>query len=263
MYQEDIYKLTPNDWEWFAQDVLFHLGYTIHLGPSEGVDDGLDMFVAKQGDTKYLVSCKHNFKTRKNVGVRDEADIRDRMEQHDCKGFIAFYSTSATTALKNKLLSLKIKDYEFIEIYLDNILNIIPTMRGFTLQKYFTRPQELHHQLLQETEYKPLTCMKDGCEKDIISQKNIPWSMTSFYIEGDKIHLIYGCKSCVNDYANHQYWAEISQIRYIEQILKWRSIVDAIQTEDTQLSDEFYQDWALLQEAMLQIQIPQGWGRWI
>ena len=31
MNQEDISNLTPNDWEWFSQDVLFHLGYTVHI----------------------------------------------------------------------------------------------------------------------------------------------------------------------------------------------------------------------------------------
>jgi hypothetical protein len=262
MYQDDIYKLTPNQWEWFALDVLFHLGYSVQTGPSEGVDDGLDMIVELE-NTKYLVSCKHNFKTKKNVGVRAESDIRDRMEQHNCVGFIAFYSTSATTGLKNKLLSLKNRDYELVEIYLDNILDIIPTMRGFILQKYFSRPQELHHQLLQETEYKPLICMKEDCEKDIISQRNIPWSMTGFHHEGNKIYLIYGCKHCVSDDVNYLYWAEISQIRYIEQMLNWRSVVDNIKTENIELSEEFYEHWAYLQEAILQIQIPQGWGRWI
>jgi len=65
MYQEDIYRLSPNEWEWFAQDVLFHLGFMIHEGPSEGADDGLDMIV-ESGGVKYLVSCKHNHKSRKN-----------------------------------------------------------------------------------------------------------------------------------------------------------------------------------------------------
>jgi hypothetical protein len=63
MYQEDIYSLSPNEWEWFAKDVLFHLGFMVYVGPSEGVDDGLDMIVERE-NIKYLVSCKHNYKTR-------------------------------------------------------------------------------------------------------------------------------------------------------------------------------------------------------
>lgn len=263
MYQEYIYSLSPNEWEWFAQDVLFHLGFMVHVGPSEGVDDGLDMIV-ERGDIKYLVSCKHNHKTRKNVGAREESDIRDRVEQHDCKGFIAFYSVGATTGLKKKLLALKSSNLDIIEIYLDDVLNIVPSMRGFTLQKYFKRPQEMHHHLVQEAQYKPLRCMNEECGKDLISNEQIPWSMAGFHVDDDKkIHFFYGCKKCVADYCNHPYWAEIGQIRYIEQMLVWRSIIDEIQDEDHCLSSDFYKHWALLQEAILQIQVPQGWGRWM
>ena len=262
MYQEEIYRLSPNEWEWFAQDVLFHLGFMIHVGPSEGTDDGLDM-IAEREKTKYLVSCKHNHKSRKNVGVREESDIRDRVEQHNCEGFIAFYSVGATTALKKKFISLENAGIGVIEIYLDNIRDIIPTMMGFTLQKYFQRPQEIHHHVVQSCSYKPLKCMNEECEKDIISKERIPLSLAGFCIDNeDLIHLIYGCKSCVGDYCTHPYWAEIGQIRYIEQMLVWRSIVDEVAIRNKPATD-FYKHWALLQEAILQIQVPQGWGRWI
>lgn len=262
MYQEDIYKLSPNEWEYFAQDVLFHLGFTVLVGPSEGADDGLDM-VVEHGDVKYLVSCKHNHKSRKNIGVRDEADIRDRVEQHKCNGFIVFYSVGATTALKRKLISLKDTGISVIEIYLDNVLDIIPTMMGFVLQKYFQRPQELHHHLVENSDYKPLKCMKAGCTIDIISKENISFSLAGFCVDAEEIiHFIFGCKTCVADYCTHPYWAEIGQIRYIEQMLAWRSIVDVVISENKPAPD-FYKQWALLQEAILQIQVPQGWGRWI
>ncbi|MCK4866351.1 MAG: restriction endonuclease [Gammaproteobacteria bacterium] len=264
MYQEEICKLSPGQWEWFAQDVLFHLGFTVHVGPSEGVDDGLDMLVERD-DVKYLVSCKHNYKTRRNVGVREESDIRDRIEQHDCAGFIAFYSVGATTGLKKKLMSLRNKDIDVVEIYLDNVLNIIPTMRGYTLQKYFTRPQEMHHHVVQEAEYKPLICMHEDCGKDILQHENIPRSLVGFNIDKENtVHLLYGCKSCLANYCTHPCWAEIGQIRYIEQMLNWCSMIDELQSNDgARVSSDFYKHFALLQQAILQIQVPQGWGRWL
>jgi hypothetical protein len=159
---------------------------------------------------------------------------------------------------------LKASNIDVIEIYLDDVLDIIPTMRGFTLQKYFSRPQEMHRHVVQEAEYKPLRCMNDKCGKDLLSNERIPWSMAGFHVDNENtIHFLYGCKECVANYCDHQYWAEIGQIRYIEQMLTWRSIIDKIQGEDTRLSSEFYKHWALLQEAILQIQVPQGWGRWI
>ncbi|AEO48657.1 restriction endonuclease [Rhodospirillum rubrum] len=262
MYQEDIYRLSPNEWEWFAQDILFHLGFIVHVGPSEGADDGLDMIV-ERNNVKYLVSCKHNHKSKKSVGVRDEQDIRDRVEQHKCKGFIAFYSVGATTALKKKIASLENAGIDVIEIYLDNVLDIIPTMVGFVLQKYFQRPQEIHHQVVCGGDYKPLKCMGEGCDKDIISKEQIPYSLVGFYIDNkNSIHFIYGCKICLADYCTSPYWAEIGQIRYIEEMLNWRSVVDKV-TSQNEPAPDFYKHWALLQEAILQIQIPQGWGRWI
>jgi len=264
MYQEDIYRLSPNEWEWFAQDVLFHLGFSVLVGPSEGADDGLDMIVELE-DIKYLVSCKHNYKTRKNVGVREEADIRDRVEQHGCTGFIAFYSVGATTGLKKKFIALQNSNINIIEIYLDNVLDIIPTMRGFTLQKYFPRPHEMHTHLVDGAEYKPLICMKEGCGKDILKHDHIPWSMAGFHVdESNTFHLLYGCKPCIADYCNHAYWTEIDQIRYIEQMLGWRSVIDELQrSENNKFSPEFYKIWSFLQEGILQIQVPQGWGRWV
>ena len=156
-------------------------------------------------------------------------------------------------------------------------------MMGFTLQKYFQRPQDILNHTVQSCGYKPLKCMKEGCEKDIISKENIPRSLAGFYIDDEGLtHLIYGCKSCVDEVYGckscldevydfdsdisrvcpHYSWAEIEQIRYIEQMLNWRLIVDEVAIQNKPAAD-FYKHWALLQEAILQIQVPQGWGRWI
>ncbi|EPM6344232.1 TPA: restriction endonuclease [Vibrio parahaemolyticus] len=268
MYQDYIYKLTPNEWEWFAQDVLFHLGFSVEVGPAEGVDDGVDLIATIERDQiayRYLVSCKHPYKTKKNVGVRQELDIRDRVEQHDCNGFIAFYSVGSTSGLKKKLIALESKGIDIIELYLNEIMDIIPTMRGFILQKYFDAPHELYHHVVESSDYQPLICMNEACNKDLLLKENIPMSMAGFGIDKDKtVHFIYGCKYCVSDYCTHPYWAEISQIRYIEQMQGWNSIVEEVSnTEQLSIASDFYKDAYDLQSAILQIQIPQGWGRWI
>lgn len=268
MYQDYIYQLTPNEWEWFAQDVLFHLGFYIVTGPSEGTDDGVDLIVEierEKNKYRYLVSCKHPYKSKKNIGVRQELDIRDRVEQHSCHGFIAFYSVGPTSGLKKKLKALKQKGIDVMEIYLSNVLDIIPTMRGYTLQKYFGAPHQLYHHIVEGTEYQPLICMSDDCDKDILAQENIALSLAGFYVDdANKVYFLYGCKCCVGDYCNHPYWAEINQIRYIEEMQVWNSIVDEIPMSQGHIIDpNFYKDAFALQRAILQIQIPQGWGRWI
>lgn len=261
MYNKEIASLDENQWELFAQDVLSHLGFTIEIGPSIGADDGLDLLVS-MNQKKYLVSCKHNINSGKSVGVREEADISDRILQHNCQGFIAFYSTGPTTSLKRKFRDLEKRDISIMEIYKNDIFEIIPGMMGFVLQKYFSRPQEITHHIHYPSTYKPLICLEDGCGKDILAKENISYSMASLAKDGELLHIFYGCKNCIND-INDCGWAEITQLIYIEQLIGWREMIDDYFSEGLNPAPEFYKNWALLQEGINQILIPPGWGRWL
>lgn len=261
MYEAELRQLDENNWELFAQDVLFHLGFSIIVGPSVGADEGLDM-IATNGEAKYLVSCKHNLKSGKSVGVAHEVDISDRVRRHGCQGFIAFYSTGPTSALKRKFRDLELHGTKIVEIYKSDIMDIMPTMMGFTLQKYFPRPHEITHHINWQSEYKPLRCMKPGCEKDIIELNRMPWSMALLCEQKNELHLIYGCKACINDTPEIG-WAEITQIRYIEQLLGFRDLIDGYIEKGLKPSEQFYEAWALLQEGVAQVLVPPGWGRWL
>lgn len=268
MYEEAIKQLSHQDWEIFAEDALFHLGFDVLVGPSEGTDEGMDLIV-KNKDVKFLVSCKHGLASGKNVGTDRksslcEGDIVDRILQHDCRGFLAFYSTGATSGLKKRFAAVRGQDRPVIEIYKTDIFDIIPTMRSFTLQKYFPEVHKLvHHSNSSQEEYKPLLCMGEGCEKDILDKDNIHLSMASLVPHEGKLHMLYGCKQCINSLPDI-YWAEITQIRHIEQLLGWRTYVDEMLNEDgLHQSDDFYESWAHLQEGITQVLVPPGWGRWL
>lgn len=58
-------------------------------------------------------------------------------------------------------------------------------------------------------------------------------------------------------------WVELTQTRYIEQLLMWRNTIDEKLKEGYNPSKDFYKNWAKYQEAMLQVLIPIGWGKWI
>jgi lysophospholipid acyltransferase (LPLAT)-like uncharacterized protein len=96
IYDDALCNLDAKRWEFFAEDVLWHIGFEIIEGPSEGVDGGMDLIV-KKGQTTYLVSCKHYIKSGKSIGTTIENNITDRVFENECTGFIAFYSTQATT----------------------------------------------------------------------------------------------------------------------------------------------------------------------
>lgn len=267
MYKNVLKTITPNEWEFFAEDVLFHLGFQIVIGPSEGPDDGMDLLVMRDG-IKYLVSCKHAVSSDKNVGISSksslsETDILDRIEQHDCKGFVAFYSTGPTSGLKKRFSALRDRGYEIVELYKTDVLEIIPTMRSFTLQKYFSEVHGLvHHINAHPEEYMPLICMEEGCGKDLLDKNNIQFSMTSLVPNDGNLHMLYGCKDCINMYPDI-YWAELTQIRHIEQLVGWRGCVEDLLNDGNKPSEEFYKSWALLQAGITQVLVPPGWGRWL
>lgn len=261
MYNDALNEIDYNQWEWFVQDILYYLGFKILESPSEGVDNGIDIKV-ELNNIIYLVSCKHH---KKSIGINSEIDIRDRLATNNCQGFIAFYSSSPTSGLKEKFKGLIENNIQVIEFYKDNIFEIIPNMPSFILQKYFKNPQNLKHHINTEATYKKLICMEEDCNKDLLSKENIHLSLASlYYDEKDKMNLVYGCKICINKYLDDTWeWVELTQIRHIEQLISWRYLIDEKTNNNKPIDNEFYKNWALLQEGMTQVMIPIGWGKWI
>lgn len=72
---------------------------------NRGPDSGIDLKI-KYEDEICLVSCKHHAHTGKSVTPQDEEStggLIDLLNQHKCTKFIGFYSTIASSGLKNKL----------------------------------------------------------------------------------------------------------------------------------------------------------------
>ncbi len=119
----DFTEISDGDtWELFSRDFFSALGFVIEIDPSRGADAGKDFVISEQVSGRlhtkkftWLVSCKHNATSGKAVGLNDEANIRERLEQHNCDGFIGFYSTLASTALVERLE--KARQYQHIQNY--------------------------------------------------------------------------------------------------------------------------------------------------
>lgn len=100
--------------ELFARDYLKALGFEIIEGPSRGADGKKDLVVKEQraginGTTfiKWLVSVKHYAHSGKSVPDREEPNIWERIHQHNCDGFLGFYSTLPSSSLANLINGLK------------------------------------------------------------------------------------------------------------------------------------------------------------
>ncbi|MBD2089515.1 restriction endonuclease [Microcoleus sp. FACHB-1515] len=100
--------------ELFARDFLLMAGYSIKRGPDRGQDAGRDLIAVETrkgvgGETivRWLVSCKHKAHSGNSTVLSDEPDILERVQSHDCCGFIGFYSTLPASSLTNRLKGLE------------------------------------------------------------------------------------------------------------------------------------------------------------
>jgi hypothetical protein len=99
-----------DQFELFARDFLELMGFKVLVGPDRGADAGRDLVleeirtgIAGETRVKWLVSCKHKAHSGASVKPEDESDIHDRVRTHDCKGFMAIYSTVPSSGLATKL----------------------------------------------------------------------------------------------------------------------------------------------------------------
>ena len=111
--------------ELFTRDLLQYLGYRIIENPDRGADSKRDLIVEEvvrgihsEYTIRWLVSCKHYAHSGKSVKDNDEINIRERIEQHKCDGFMGVYSTLPATSLAGLLNGIKnhiVYDRERIE----------------------------------------------------------------------------------------------------------------------------------------------------
>jgi len=135
-----------DSFELFARDFLKYRGYSVVSGPDRGTDAGRDLIVLESrvgvgGETKirWLVSCKHKAHSGRSVTLNDELDIYDRMNNHQCGGFIGFYSTVPASGLHGKLEGIKNSYKIDLQIYDSERIEseLLETLEGQRLAKRF------------------------------------------------------------------------------------------------------------------------------
>ncbi|RKE37217.1 restriction endonuclease [Paraburkholderia sp. BL23I1N1] len=133
-----------DQFELFAREFLTMKGFAILTDPDRGPDAGRDLVIEETrtgiaGETKvrWLVSCKHNANSGVSVLQSVENDIRDRIETHDCAGFVGFYSTVPSSGLATKLRALE-KTYPTIVFDREKIeAALLASREGLLLARRF------------------------------------------------------------------------------------------------------------------------------
>lgn len=114
--------------ELFARDFFAARGFRIVEDPARGPDSGRDLIIEEMligsfvtQPMRWIVSAKHFAHSAKAVGADHEIDPKGRVDVARAGGFIGFYSTVASTGLREKLIrtfegSLNFKIFDRAEI---------------------------------------------------------------------------------------------------------------------------------------------------
>lgn len=259
VYDNFFLGISPEQWEFFGEDFLSSIGFTILTRPARGTDRGQD-FSVEYRSVKYMVSCKHFLQSNKSVGVNDEPSILDRIAAHGVMGFIGFYSTTVSSTLQSRLDALS-RDNKPCSYY-DNsrICDNMPLISSAVLQK-FGLPNHIKYCLnVDGDDYHPLPCMH--CGNDILEDQRIGLSMALVGINSkDELEYIYGCKPCIG-HLPYLFWVELSQALHLEQLNDWiREVNGLIDTHSP--SQDFYKHRSQFEGAIQQRVFPSNWGRWL
>jgi hypothetical protein len=259
VYDDFFRGMTPEEWEFFAIDLLKSIGYTVLRFPSRGPDGGRDGLVSLN-DKIYLVSCKHYIKSGKAVGANDEPSILDRIVQNQAHGFIGVYSTVLSTALDDRFARLTSSGSECIAYDGNKISNFLPNISSQVLQKYGL-PNKVKYVLnVPDYVYSPLPCL--GCGVDILDDRMITSSMALVCQNNEgKLEYLYGCRRCLGNFHDRG-WVCLYQALHPEQFNDWISLVkDDI--KNFPVSDTFYKRKNEFEGAIQQRMYPSNWGRWL
>lgn len=122
--QANIADGNQDRFELFAREFFVALGFKIIEDPDRGQDGGRDIIISEKRigiishtDKRWLVSCKHKAHSGSSVLVSDEEDLSDRIQGHNCTGFIGFYSTIVSAPLKRKFDSIVQQNNYEIQIF--------------------------------------------------------------------------------------------------------------------------------------------------
>jgi len=264
--------------ELFARDFLAFMGYKILTDPDRGADGGVDLLVEEKrtgigGETiiKWLVSCKHKAFSGNSVSPTDDANIRDRVEANECKGFIGFYSTLASTGLATNLEGMKNK-FEYQIFDKEKIEGkLLHSAKGLEIaERYF--PESLANWRTENPQPAEIFITKPSlkckaCEKELLEQDDngviTLWQKirTDYETEPQHFeHVFWTCRGRCDDVLTRHIrsqnrnlidgWEDISDVMMPTIFIKWVMSIMNEQRSGVIYSDEAYSN---LKEFLLQV----------
>ncbi len=149
----DFCEIASSDtFELFAREFFEALGMRIVEPPARGPDLGRDLIIEDlmkgtwlSEPKRWIVSAKHHAHSGKAVGAADEIDVKGRADSAGAVGFLGFYSTLPSTALRDRLRGLSTIKVEIFDA--GRIANHLMTRPALTpvFQQYFPKSWRYVH----------------------------------------------------------------------------------------------------------------------
>lgn len=258
MYQSYLAGINPDEWELFGADFIEQQGYQLLTRPAVGPDRGKD-FLASFGTRKYLVSCKHHIISGRSIGPSIERNPFERVNLHECDGFIGIYSSIVSQGLYDQLNGLRnLIDVKIYDIW--EISKLIPNLPHWIVQRYGPLKGVVIPLHVSRDEYRPLICC-GGCGADLLQDDKIFHGEAVVFCDRDSTaHYVYGCKKCLSVLGEVPS-IELYQALFPDQLSGWNSFLRRY--EQGRVSPEYYQRKSEFSDAVQQRSFSRLDGTWI
>lgn len=107
-------QISPEVFEFFCEDLLKLMGFTIESRPGRGPDQGKDLLAVRlvtddmniSQMERWLVECKHFGGSQRSVLESDVGNIESRMKIHKANRYLLVTSTTVSSTVRNQLQAI-------------------------------------------------------------------------------------------------------------------------------------------------------------
>jgi hypothetical protein len=212
-------KGDQDTFELLARDFFQALGFEIGESPSRGADGGKDLIIFESlvgsvsaTKRRWVVSCKHNARSGKAVGDRDEIDVLGRVRKFKADGFMGFYSTLPSNGLMQTLrsheseIAIHLWDRERIESELVSDKRLQMVFKRYFPDSYDEWRRNSPRPARVFGEYDPLAC--SVCGKDLLQDRSGVIGLAIKFVDNKKhvLDVYWACRGHCDRVKQQEIW---------------------------------------------------------
>ncbi len=263
-------------WALFAREFFDAIGVKAEEGPDRGPDSGRDLILVERrigtlgmGQQRWLVSCKHYAHSGQSVPNNEEVDVIGRLRKFKADGFIAFYSTLASSELSRSLKRVKeefgvdVYDCERIERALLGNSALKQVFKRFFPKSYAKYIRE--HITPREVIDSVLKVRCNVCGKDLLAERDGIFGFVDKVTKGHQVETVdvfWACRGQCDRLMESDFhkrglvtgWEGIDDLSiplvFIHWVITW---MNSLRNGDRKFTDKAYEKFTEFTFAMSQL----------